>query len=605
MKKTQFFLAIAALILVCTKSRVSAQIHTVEINYCYPSGSSCSAPAAGLLDFGGGVFGTFLTTDSLTINVNFDDGFDTTFKRSIDRTAGAGEYYCRPTHTYTFSGTFKPRIIVTAPSGASDTLLSPGIVVSSICATLSGRLYIDANANCTKNAEEENLRNTPILVVNTSTGDSILSAYTDDTGFYSFTLFPGTYTVIPNPAHYGSFGYWIDENFTASCPASGVYSFVVSTGGSVTKNFAYSCKAITAYDASTVIWSRGFVPGDSTYIMITGAGNSSWSATHSCLTMSTTATLTLDPKLTYLSSHTGMAPTSVSGRTITWNLPAAQDVVEFYAGVWVKVPTTATLGDTIRLQAYIAPTSYTDPVLSNNTYNYKRPVTSAYDPNMKEVAPTGNGATGDIAPNTDLLYTIHFQNTGTAPAKKVIITDVIDTDLDIHSLHFINATHNATMYVDGNTVKFRFDNINLPDSGASMEGSMGAITYAIKQKKSLSSGTKINNTAAIYFDYNSPVITNTTLNTIVIPANIQQFSPGQLAAVVFPNPANTKLTVNVANNANLTVTMTDMLGRIVALEKSKTGTITIATQNLPSGVYLIDIRDADGNQQNTKVMVKH
>ena len=51
--------------------------------------------------------------------------------------------------------------------------------------------------------------------------------------------------------------------------------------------------------------------------------------------------------------------------------------------------------------------------------------------------------------------------------------------------------------------------------------------------------------------------------------------------------------------------MVDMLGRTIAKEQSQNGNISINTQNLAAGMYLLSVRDAEGNQQNTKVMVKH
>jgi hypothetical protein len=134
---------------------------------------------------------------------------------------------------------------------------------------------------------------------------------------------------------------------------------------------------------------------------------------------------------------------------------------------------------------------------------------------------------------------------------------------------------------------------------------MGAITYGIKQKNALASGTKINNTAAIYFDYNAPVITNTTLNTIIIPTNIQNVALGNLSAKVYPNPANTELNVTIESNKGFTVRMMDMLGRIVSNISTENNSVVVPTQSLQSGMYLLNVRDAQGNELNTKVVVKH
>lgn len=91
------------------------------------------------------------------------------------------------------------------------------------------------------------------------------------------------------------------------------------------------------------------------------------------------------------------------------------------------------------------------------------------------------------------------------------------------------------LYKDNNAIKFRFEGIKLPDSGPGYWGSMGSVTYAIAQQKNL--GTMIRNTAAIYFDYNAPIITNTTLNTIEKPTGIESINLGTQTVIVYPNPA--------------------------------------------------------------------
>jgi uncharacterized repeat protein (TIGR01451 family) len=501
MKKNKLLFALIAFLCFSVSQKANAQISKVTVVASYDSlGSYCNVPTNSLFSTFGNVTGTFTPTDSLTVKFNFDDGSDTTFKTKIFPISGGGEFSFNTNHRYTFVGTFKPKVKVIAPSGIADSVLMDSLLLTNTCGTINGRLYIDANGNCVRDISEKNVLWTPILAINTVTKDSFLAGWANDTGYYSVNLLPGTYTIVPNPVHYGRFGYWTDTLLNPSCPSSGTYSLTVSAGSTYSKDFAYTCKTMTTYDASVNVWSRGFVPGDSTYVCVTAGSWYYWYfSMFNCATMSTTVTLTLDPKLTYLSSLWGKAPSSISGSTVTWNLSSASEIASFNSSIWVKVPSTATLGDTIRLTAYIAPTAYTDPNLTNNTINFKKAISSSYDPNMKEVSPTGYGTVGYIAPNTDLTYTIHFQNTGTAAAKNVTITDIIDADLDINSLHILHSTHNASLNVDGSTVKFRFSNINLPDSGSNMNASMGAITYGIKQKNALASGTKINNTAAIYF----------------------------------------------------------------------------------------------------------
>ena len=63
-----------------------------------------------------------------------------------------------------------------------------------------------------------------------------------------------------------------------------------------------------------------------------------------------------------------------------------------------------------------------------------------------------------------------------------------------------------------------FNNIYLPDSNVNLAASNGYFTYRIKPKANVQIGDVIKNTAAIYFDYNLPIFTNTEKTTVVAEA---------------------------------------------------------------------------------------
>jgi len=142
-------------------------------------------------------------------------------------------------------------------------------------------------------------------------------------------------------------------------------------------------------------------------------------------------------------------------------------------------------------------------------------VVGSFDPNDKQGFPAGVGETHDVLPNEQLQYLIRFQNTGTAPAYTVVIRDTLDDNLDISSVTPGVASHDYSFTMYGERVlQWTFNNIMLADSFSNEEASHGFITYTVNQMQDLADGTQINNSAAIYFDSNEPVITNTTLHTI-------------------------------------------------------------------------------------------
>ncbi len=555
----------------------------------------------------GNVFGCKTTVDTAVVNVNFGDGTDTTMvapMTALATTWGTS----RHNHIYTLAGTYTPRVtVIIKSSGVKDTVFLPTFTLSDSCATVTGNLYVDDNKNCIKNTGELGAVYIPIRVINTVTGDtSFAFKWSDTAGNYAVDLPAGTYNITPmvNRTYYSwLFGSGADT-LKPTCPSSGSVTLTVAPMGSYTRDFAYECKPVSSFDASVSVSSNCYVPGD-TSLMKVWAGDWWRVYYYNCLSLTSSVTLTLDSKLSYAGYYDGKAPASVVGKVITWNL-SGTDLAHFSSRVKVAVATTATLGDTLRSTAYVAPaTGVTDPNTANNTYVYSRIVVSAFDPNMKEAIPSGKGKEGFIGKNTPLTYTIHFQNTGTAPARNIIILDTLESDLVASSFHMISSTHNAVVYQEGKVLTFRYNNIYLPDSNADYYGSMGSVTFGVLPVRDLVAGTEIKNRAGIYFDYNEPIITNYALNTIDNTTSIQHISIYNLAATVYPNPANALLNISVDNNASISATMVDMLGRTIAKEQSQNGNISINTQNLAAGMYLLSVRDAEGNQQNTKVMVKH
>jgi PKD domain len=145
-----------------------------------------------------------------------------------------------------------------------------------------------------------------------------------------------------------------------------------------------------------------------------------------------------------------------------------------------------------------------------------RVVVASYDPNDKHVSPQGETSYGLIPPTTPTLeYAVNFQNTGNWPATYVVIRDTIDDDLEITSIDMQMASHPCTVTVEQDKILvFTFNNINLPDSTTDEPNSHGFVKFGMNLKSNLPLDTHIDNTAYIYFDFNAPVITNTTHNTL-------------------------------------------------------------------------------------------
>ncbi len=220
---------------------------------------------------------------------------------------------------------------------------------------------------------------------------------------------------------------------------------------------------------------------------------------------------TFDALCTFISAEP--APYLIEGNNLYFSFDALNFAEVAAFSVVLDMPDNAENGDMLSfsLQTFYydgldAQLVETDPIVS--------PLLCSYDPNDKREM-NGEGEQGIIAPNTELDYIIRFQNTGTAPAIDVVITDQLPVQLQFATLDPVLASHAYTASVTAQgLVTFVFDNIMLPDSGSAFEESIGFIHFRIQQQPNLANGTVINNGAKIYFDANSPIITNATTTTI-------------------------------------------------------------------------------------------
>jgi uncharacterized repeat protein (TIGR01451 family) len=232
-------------------------------------------------------------------------------------------------------------------------------------------------------------------------------------------------------------------------------------------------------------------------------------------------------------------------------------------------------------------------------------VRNSFDPNDKTGYPFGYGDKHFIDQNQDIDYTIRFQNTGNDTAFKVVIRDTLDTRfLDLSSIEFGASSHRyePTLY-DKNILQFTFDNILLVDSFRNEPASNGYVRFRIKQKKDVLIGSKINNSAAIYFDYNPPIITNIALHTvgkpILLTTKIGEINGGNIAVQVSPNPFTEQTIFKVGENRPLSIN-----GRLVRQANFFKNEFVLDRKDLPVGVYIFKIKTMDGRFNSGKVVVQ-
>ena len=225
--------------------------------------------------------------------------------------------------------------------------------------------------------------------------------------------------------------------------------------------------------------------------------------------------------------------------------------------------------------------------------------TGSYDPNDKQGFPNGFGDEHNIRPGQSIDYLIRFQNTGNDTAFTVRIVDTLSQFLDPATIRPGASSHPYTWKLSGQgEITFTFPNIMLPDSNINEAASHGFVQFNIKQRPNVEIGSIIENQAAIYFDFNDPVLTNTTWHTVrdeIPTSGIQNptlISTSNLE--IWPNPchetAYISLKQKTSNLYNLKIF--NQFGLVVSQNSSTSPILELNTSELPSGIYMAELRDA-------------
>ncbi len=235
----------------------------------------------------------------------------------------------------------------------------------------------------------------------------------------------------------------------------------------------------------------------------------------------------------------------------------------------------------------------------------------SYDPNDKAAQPVGyDSAYHYITPTTALDYKVRFQNTGTDTAFNVVILDTLSPYLNVSSLQMGASSHHYTWSMQqGNILRVTFANIMLPDSNVNEPLSNGFFRYRIEQQPNNPLDSVIYNSAAIYFDYNPPIITNTTFHTIGI--NFIQVQlvdtrvlDAQIQLKVYPNPFAHQTTLELPQQhyERLHLKVYDAAGRLVTQTQAQGNQVVLERGQLQTGLYFYEL-NGDGQRLATGKLI--
>ena len=469
-------------------------------------------------------------------------------------------------HIYAQAGNY----LVTQKLYVGTTLVDSGQFLYNhrLCENIPFQFFLDYNSNCVYDQGEQ--FNGPPLSVIVDSMNIAIDTISALAGF--------TYTA------YGSVGTQyefkaISNNgvVTATCPLNGVVSDTLQPGTSATRYIGLECTN-TDFDLTVYVWS-GATP--------TAMQSMIFPANTYCTPKNAVVTMSYD--LSYTSCGTNYPPMSQGPQTISWTVNGLTAVstpllivANLYGSQW---PTGTPVSTTYSITPVIG-----DQVPGNNTVIVIDTVVGSFDPNAIYAKPSGC-----VPPGTELEYTITFENLGNGPAENIYVLDTLPTGLDPSTMKLEFASH--SMFVEkiynGSEVVFKFDfpDIMLPDSTS--PDRHGMLVYKIKTLNNYPIGSSIDHSASIYFDYNPPVLTNTTSTVMCWPASVSNAESEKSNILIYPNPATDELTIKTDEQYN-SYTISNNLGQQMLQADLQVKETKLSIKSLPSGIYYLSLEGESG-----------
>jgi uncharacterized repeat protein (TIGR01451 family) len=465
------------------------------------------------------------------------------------------------------------------PATINFPLSCGGNVSPTLC--YGGFVFCDANANGVMNSGETPLIGAAVQLFVQPNSTTSVTVYTDSTGYFSYCgPFINTSNIIlaqvsPTWLTYNGYAvtssYITLQGFTSTQLQPGMLP--INCGGTS------SCADLWT---SVTPWI-GYYQNSVAYIKL------NWGSYGPSAVGNYTLSMTFPTGVSPILASIQNPNYTITGNSITWNLSSSSTFFTNYDVIQFNVPGGLINGAQHYFTSSIAPTgSITDCGSYNNAGNLLQILGNSYDPNDKNACTdyqNDNFPLGYLDAFVDdaLTYTIRFQNTGTAPAQNIYIIDTLDAALDWNSFTLIEASHNMQVVNLGNGIyRFEFPQIWLPDSTTNEAQSHGHLTYRITELPNNPINSTIENTAYIYFDWNSPIITNTTFNINMWIDGINELE-NQL--VVYPNPATDEIMVSLEQPTNVRVT--DLNGKLL-LERILQPGDALDLDSLNAGIYMIE-----------------
>jgi uncharacterized repeat protein (TIGR01451 family) len=505
--------------------------------------------------------------------IDFNAGQATGFDITITDTAGISfsiNSLSVPTAQFTnlHPGTWLCNVIngwSNQPCDTSFTFFVPD--AGNICGTVSGTVYLDTISNCIYDGSEPTLSNRSILI-----NPGMHYTNTDAAGNFSIELLYNTYTISTVPT----------LNFGSNCAPAVV---TINPANPSASGINLGDTASSAMNLSVSIAGGAARPGF-TYLQYIKIRNTSFQASSG-----STLNLIYDPVLTI--NSVSLPYTVVAANEIEISVPAINAFDDLNINISYSVPPNPSLIGTVLATAVAVSALQPEQILSDNSDNLFVVVTGSFDPNDKTVWPNQDPAHYYFMDIEDeLRYTIRFQNTGTDTAFTVVIVDTLDAMLDLSTFRVTGSSHPYSWNLAaGDILTVTYNNILLPDSNTNEPASHGLFSFAVSpMEDSIMIPYILYNTAAIYFDFNPPVMTNTEFSTLDVTVGLTEVNESK-SLRIYPNPTTGDLNISTSNkNDELSDLLCyDAMGNEVRIIPGKINpyTLNCSVANLKPGLYYL------------------
>jgi uncharacterized repeat protein (TIGR01451 family) len=292
---------------------------------------------------------------------------------------------------------------------------------------------------------------------------------------------------------------------------------------------------------------------------------------------------------------------SINGDTLIWNFNNLAPGEEKYIHLVVQNPPINFNSNNLMFNTALLRYGQSNFIMDTLSTRLR----CSFDPNEKSVQPEGITNQHMTLMSETLEYAVHFENTGNDTAFTVMVIDTLDVNLDWSTFDVVASSHPVTTFIDTNgVVKFRFDQINLLWRSQHPAFCDGFVSYRIKPKSGLPSGTVIKNRASIYFDYNLAIKTNVVFNTMVYVLGTESIGLNS-AIKIYPNPADDKVLIKLAEGISSgTIQILNILGKVVYQHSFQSNSIVLDTKNFQPGMYFIVLKEGN-REMKSKFCILH